>query len=153
MVNVLFICLGNICRSPMSEAYMRHIIKQNNLSDKINVSSRATSSYNVGNPPHHGTQTILNKLNIDFSNIISKKLTEKDLSTNDYIIVMDDSNMRDVTNINPNIKIHKLTDFIKNSSHNFVPDPYYTGDFNLTFELIKAGCDSILEHIINDKKL
>lgn len=127
--------------------------KKNNLSDKINVSSRATSGYNVGNPPHHGTQTILKKLNIDFSNIVSEKLTEKDLNTNDYIIVMDDSNMNDVMNINPNIKVYKLTDFIENTSHKFIPDPYYTRNFDLTFELVKAGCDSLLKHIINTNKL
>ena len=153
MINVLFICLGNICRSPMSEAYMRHIIKENNLQDKINVFSRATSSYNVGNPPHESTQDILRKHNIDFSNIYSTQLTKQDLIDSDYIIVMDDSNMKNVSKIYSDKKIFKLTDFIKNSKHNYIPDSYYTLNFDLTYELVKSGCDEILNHIVSEKNL
>lgn len=153
MIKVLFICLGNICRSPMSEAYMRHIVKNNNLENKISVISRATSGNNSGKPPHFGTQNILNKHKIDFSNIYSEKITKNDLETSDYIIVMDDSNMDNVLKLNPSKKIYKLTDFIKNCEHSFIDDPYYTGNFDLTYELVSKGCDSLLEHIIKEHNL
>lgn len=66
MIKILFICLGNICRSPMSEAYMRHIVKERNLENKIQIFSKATSNYNIGNPPNSGTRKILTKYKIDF---------------------------------------------------------------------------------------
>lgn len=153
MIRVLFICLGNICRSPMSEAYMRHVINQSGLSNEIEVISKATSNYNLGDPPHAGTQKILKRHNIDFSNIFSEKLTKDDLLECDYIIVMDDSNMKDVMRMNPNKKIYKLTDFIEGSTHKFVPDPYYTGDFDLTYELVQSGCDALLKQIIKENNL
>lgn len=153
MIKVLFICLGNICRSPMSEAYMRHIVKKNNLEDKIEVFSKATSNYNIGDPPHAGTQKILNKYKIDFSNIYSEQLSKKDLDESDYIIVMDDSNMKDVLRMNPSKQVYKLTDFIQNCEHNYIPDPYYTRNFDLTYELVSNGCDSLLQKIITENNL
>lgn len=153
MIKVLFICLGNICRSPMSEAYMRHIVKENNLEDKIEVFSRATSSYTIGSIPHEGTRKILNKLNIDFSGIVAEQLNKEDLINSDYIIVMDDSNLSDVKRLGVDKKIYKLTDFIKNTKHSYIPDPYYTGDFDLTYELVKSGCNSLLQTIIREYTL
>lgn len=148
MIKVLFICLGNICRSPMSEAYMRHIVKNQNLENKIKILSRAISSYNLGEPPHSGTQKILSRHNIDFSNIYSKKLQHDDLKNSDYIIVMDDSNLKNVLKLNPDKHIYKLTDFIDGCKYDFIDDPYYTGDFELTYDLVSSGCDSLLNHII-----
>ena len=153
MIKVLFICLGNICRSPMSEAYMRHIVKENNLENQITISSKATSNYNIGDAPHIGTQNILTKNSIDFSNIFSEKLTQNDLLDSDYIIVMDDSNMNDVLTMKPNKKIYKLTDFIKDSKHSYIPDPYYTNNFDLTYELVSSGCDELLDFIIKEHSL
>ncbi len=153
MIKVLFICLGNICRSPMSEAYMKHIVKENNLEDKIEVFSKATSNYNIGDPPHAGTQKILNKYKIDFSNIYSEQLSKKDLDESDYIIVMDDSNMKDVLKMNPSKQVCKLTDFIQNCDHDYIPDPYYTRNFDLTYELVSNGCDSLLQKIITENNL
>ena len=153
MIKVLFICLGNICRSPMSEAYMRHIVYKNNLQDKIEIFSKATSSYNIGDAPHMGTQNILKKYNIDFSNIYSEKLTKEDLNNSDYIIVMDDSNKDDVLSMDSSKKVYKLTDFITNSTHTYIPDPYYTKNFDLTYKLVSSGCDKLLEHIIKEHNL
>ncbi len=127
---------------------MRHIVRENNLEDKISIASKATSSYNIGNPPHIGTQNILKKHKIDFSNIYSQGLSKRDLIDSDYIVVMDDSNMKDVLKIISNKKIYKITDFINDSDYDHVPDPYYTGNFDLTYELIKNGCDCLLKYII-----
>lgn len=153
MIKILFICLGNICRSPMSEAYMRHIIKNENLENKIEVFSRATSSYNLGDPPHSGTQKILTKHNIDFSNIYSEKLQDNDLKNSDYIIVMDDSNFKNVLRLNPSKHIYKLTDFIEECEYDFIDDPYYTGNFELTYDLVSRGCDALLKHVIIEHNL
>ncbi len=132
---------------------MRHIVKERNLENKIQIFSKATSNYNIGNPPHSGTQKILTKYKIDFSNIYSEQLTKQDLTDCDYIIVMDDSNMNDVLKMNPSKKVYKLTDFIENCEHTYIPDPYYTRNFDLTYELVSKGCNSLLEHIIKEHNL
>lgn len=137
----------------MSEAYMRHIIKNSGLDNKIKVCSRAISNYHIGEAPYYKTREILDKFGIDYSSIVSKQLLKDDLDENDYIIVMDDSNLKEVTSLGTDKKIHKLTDFIENSDYDHVPDPYFTRDFNLTYELVKKGCDMLLKTIISEHKL
>lgn len=150
MTKVLFVCLGNICRSPMAEAIFRHLIEKENLSDKIATDSAGTSGWHDGKPPHEGTLEILNKYDIASHQLISRKITTEDLNNFDYVIVMDDSNMEDLLAFgNPRSTTHlgKLCDFIKNSLYENVPDPYFTGDFNETYELVTAGCKGLLQFI------
>lgn len=150
MIKVLFICLGNICRSPMAEAYFRNLVKQEGLVDRFVIDSAATSNWNEGKPPHEGTQKKLKEHNLSFEGIYSRQITAADFNQFDYIITMDDQNLVDLENIRKqttHAKIVKLMDFVDNATIDYVPDPYYTGDFEETFQLVELGCQALLASI------
>ncbi|EZP78494.1 protein tyrosine phosphatase [Parageobacillus genomosp. 1] len=156
MVKVLFVCLGNICRSPMAEAVFRHLVKERGLEDKITVDSAGTGNWHVGEPPHEGTQLILKQNNIDFSGIRARQVDREDLQTFDYIIAMDAENvgnLRRLAGYNKTGFIGRLLDFVPDSEMADVPDPYYTGNFAQVYELIQKGCEHLLDTIIKEKKL
>jgi len=151
MINVLFVCLGNICRSPMAEGVFRDLLKKENLSNKINVDSAATSSWHIGSPPHKGTLAILKKYNISADGLVGRQLTKEDFETFDYIIGMDESNVKnifDITGSPQHPKIIRLLDLTDQNKD--VPDPYYTGNFEETYQLVSEGCQALLEKIRNE---
>jgi protein-tyrosine phosphatase len=154
MINVLFVCLGNICRSPMAEGVFRDLLKKEYLSNKINVDSAATSSWHIGSPPHKGTLATLKKYNISADGLVGRQLTKEDFETFDYIIGMDESNINNIFDITGSpqhpkiIRLLDLTDHYKD-----VPDPYYTGDFEETYQLVSEGCQALLEKIRTEQDL
>ncbi len=148
MINVLFVCLGNICRSPMAEALFRDMLIKENLTDKVSVDSAATSSWEIGSPPHRGTLAILKKYNISSDGMIARKLTKEDFEKFDYIIGMDKSNIGDIAKIIGKPDHPKIIRLLDLTEHNKdVPDPYYTGDFQETYDLVSVGCRALLEKI------
>lgn len=150
MVRVLFVCLGNICRSPMAEAVFRKLVKEANLTEQIEVDSAGTSDWHIGKVPHKGTQKILEDFNISFEGMKGRQLQKEDGDQFQYLIVMDDSNKEDSLKIctsSTSEKIVLLTDFLTDRTDTFVPDPYFTGDFNYTYDLILEGCEQLLYHI------
>lgn len=155
MISVLFVCLGNICRSPMAEAVFRHYVQQEGLSDKIKVDSAGTYSGHAGEPPHRGTQQVLKENQIKYDGIISQPVQEKDLTQYTYIIGMDNQNIRDLLQFADQQKhhIYRFVDFVPNTVYQEVPDPYYTGDFQETYQIITAGCRELLEKIKQEHKL
>ncbi|MCP1146330.1 low molecular weight protein-tyrosine-phosphatase [Lysinibacillus endophyticus] len=148
MIRVLFVCLGNICRSPMAEAVMRDLIEKKGLSSKIKVDSAATSSWHIGEPPHKGTQSKLKEYGISTSGMKGRQLVKEDFESFDYIIGMDSNNVRNIREKLGQPEHPKIFRFLDLTSHKKdVPDPYYTGDFQETYDLVLDGCKALLEKI------
>ena len=151
MVDVAFVCLVNICRSTMAEAIMRQRLKERGISDVI-VHSRGTGRWNLGEPPHQGTQKILKQHHIPFDGIVSELFEPDD--DFDYIIAMDQSNVDNIKSINPNLKgqLFKLLEF-SNMEETDVPDPYYTNNFEGVYDMVQSSCDNLIDFIVKDTNL
>ena len=151
MVDVAFVCLGNICRSTMAQAIIRQRLKERGISDVI-VHSRGTGRWNLGEPPHQGTQKILKQHHIPFDGIVSELFEPDD--DFDYIIAMDQSNVNNIKSINPNLKgqLFKLLEF-SNMEETDVPDPYYTNNFEGVYDMVQSSCDNLIDFIVKDANL
>ena len=150
MIRVLFVCLGNICRSPMAEAIMRDLIEERGLTSKIKIDSAGTSSNHVGEAPHKVTREKLKEMGISTSGMKSRQLRTTDLDF-DYIVCMDASNVkntRDMLHAHDDTKIFRFLDLTPHKKD--VPDPWYTGDFQETYELCVEGCEALLEKILEE---
>jgi protein-tyrosine phosphatase len=149
MVKVLFVCLGNICRSPMAEAVFRHKVKEAGLEGKIVVDSAGTSGWHAGEAPHPGTRRVLKERRIDYAGIVSRPVRLEDFREFDYIIAMDADNVRALRQMagSSPVNIRKLLEFLPESPLDDVPDPYYTGNFAEVYEMVAASCDHLLAHI------
>lgn len=149
MINILFVCHGNICRSPMAEFVLKDMVDRLGLSLEFNIQSCATSTEEIGSPVHYGTRNILNNLGISVDGKHSVQLKQSDYDKYDYIIGMDSLNMRNIKRIleceENDIKLYKLLEFT--GSENDVADPWYTGDFNTTYRDIFKGCIGLLESL------
>ncbi|MEX2804886.1 low molecular weight protein-tyrosine-phosphatase [Streptococcus sp. H31] len=140
MPKICFVCLGNICRSPMAEFVMKNLSK----GQPIHIESRATSSWEHGNPIHPGTQKVLTQHHIMFDKTkVSQRISMQDFAAFDYIIGMDKDNVRDLKRLSKG----EFTDKIYLFTENGVPDPWYTGDFAATYDLVMRGCRHWLSFI------
>lgn len=146
MIRVLFVCHGNICRSPMAEYLLKDAVKKKNLEDQFFIESAATSSEEIGNPVHFGTKRILNSLGIDCSKKVARKIKLEDFDRFDYIIGMDQYNLKNLKRFfNTEQKIYSLLDFA--DLHRDIKDPWYTGNFQETYEDICLGIDAFLQFV------
>lgn len=156
MVKVLFVCLGNICRSPMAEAVFRHKVKEAGLEDKISIDSVGIGHWHVGKPPHEGTRRILTENKIDYAGITARQISAEDLEEFDYIIAMDEENVRHLKELaleEHHSKIVRLLELLPDSETLNVPDPYYTGNFEYVYKLINESCDHLLHYIRQREQL
>lgn len=156
MVRILFVCLGNICRSPMAEAVFRHMVREKGLSDKIEVDSAGTALWHSGKPPHGGTRKILDEKNISYEGMTARQIFQGDFKKFDYVITMDDENMTNIQSeyeIPDTVVVRKLMEFVDNPKELNVPDPYYTGNFEYTYELIHEACELLLQYIIEKHQI
>lgn len=153
MVRVLFVCLGNICRSPMAEAVFMHKVRAAGLERQIGADSAATGHWNLGNAPHRGTRAILEREGIDYTHV-ARLLTRRDLSDFDYILTMDDQNLADVRALGPaRAVVRPFLDYAPDRGVSEVPDPYYTGGFEGVHALIDAAADGLLAAILEEQSL
>ena len=147
-VHVLFVCLGNICRSPMAEAIFRDLVKKNNLSERIDIKSAGTGYWHAGERAHRGTREVLSRHGIDPVGLIAKQVTQADLDRADYIVAMDDENVAVLRSFTVDrTKLSRLLDYADNLNARDVPDPYYDGRFELVYELVRIGSEGLLKHI------
>ena len=157
MPHVLFICLGNICRSPLAEGVFRGLVREAGLEDHIVIDSAGTSDYHEGNPADPRTIEVARRRGVELTSR-SRPITAEDIENFDYLIVMDRSNERDVRrlaeSVRPGARIHFLREFDPmNDGDLEVPDPYYGGEegFVLVQELVERACEGLLEHIREEK--
>lgn len=148
-IRVIFVCAGNICRSPMAEAVFRHLVNESKLSDRFEIASAGTGDWHVGEKPHVGTQAVLQRYGVEVGDKRALHFTARELSHYDYVIVMDDENRREVQRLRGDVpaKVQYLLDFAPQKMVREVPDPYYTGGFEQVYDLVLAGCQGLLDHL------
>ncbi|WP_101846123.1 low molecular weight protein-tyrosine-phosphatase [Halobacillus sp. Marseille-P3879] len=153
MIKVLFVCLGNICRSPMAEAVLRKLLTNEGLEDKVIVDSAGIGHWHIGKVPHAGTRNILDTNQIAYDGMTARQVENSDWDRFDYIIAMDQQNMADLNGIREknDVEIKLFMDFVNEESAKDVPDPYFTGNFDYVYELIYTGCKNLLEEIKQTK--
>ena len=150
MTKILFVCLGNICRSPMAKYIFQDIVRKKGIESNFEVDSAATSNEEVGNGLYYNAKIKLEEKNVDFDNHIARQITKKDYEKFDYIIGMEERNVENILKImgeDSQSKIYRFLDFSNNPRD--IADPWYTRDFEKTYIEIVEGCEGLLKHIIN----
>ncbi len=144
-IRILFVCHGNICRSTMAEFVMKDLVDRRGLSDRFIIASAATHDDEIGSPVHHGTRRVLEAAGISCAGKTARRLRRDDAQAWDLIIGMDQANMRNIKNqlgSDAREKSYKLLEFA--DSDRDVADPWYTGDFETTYDDVRAGCEGLL---------
>jgi len=151
-VKVLFVCLGNICRSPTAEGVFRHVVNNASLSKHIHIDSAGTANWHQGRAPDSRTIAAAKKRNVDLSVLRARAVRSEDFHEFDYILAMDDANLSDLEKIKPaDYKGHLglFLEFGSHKHHRHVPDPYHGGDdgFELVLDLIEDAAAGLLSSI------
>ena len=148
MIKVLFICHGNICRSPMSQYILQDMVNKLHRSDDFEIASAATSTEEIGNPVYPPVKRKLAEHGVSCEGHHARQMTRADYDYYDYLIVMDNWNLRNLKRFVPTDtkgKVHMLRDFTDQPGE--IADPWYTGDFEITYQQVVVGCQGLLRHI------
>ena len=154
MIKVAFCCHGNICRSTLAESVFTHKVNSIGLSNQFVIDSFATRREEIGNPPHWGTVNKLREVNIPLVPHRAKQITLADYDNFDYVIGMDTANIRNLNrmlNGDPEGKIYKLLSFA--GADRDIADPWYTGNFDATYEDVVKGCEGFIAYLKQNKKI
>ena len=149
MHKILFICHGNICRSPMAEFLLKDIVNKRGLADAFEIASAATSREEIGNPVHYGTRTKLAQFGISVAGKHAVQVTKRDYEYYDLLLVMDSNNIRNLRRVlgeDTQNKVHLLLDYTERKGES-IADPWYTGDFDVTYNDIMEGLAGLLEEL------
>lgn len=146
MIRVMFVCHGNICRSTMAQCVLSDMVQKKNLAGKFVIESSATSTEEIGNPIHRGTVNKLNEVGIKVLNHRAVQLKKSDLEKYDYFIAMDSANVRNMRRIlGDEANIHLLLEYA--GIERDIADPWYTGNFDKTYEDVVLGLDGFLKYL------
>ena len=151
MKKILFVCHGNICRSPMAEFVMKHLVREAGLADKTLVESKALHRDEIGSDTHRGTREVLRAHGIPFEKRRATLMSAADYSAFDHIIGMDTENMNDLDRLtggDPDRKVRRLLSY--SGEERDVADPWYTGNFDVTYRDVDAGCHALLKELIKN---
>ena len=156
-IKVLFVCMGNICRSPTAEGVFRHIVNQEGHSDWIKTDSAGTHAYHIGEQPDRRSQQVARTRGIDLSDLRGRQAITQDFHEFDYILAMDNDNYHNLQRLCPagfEDKLHMFLDFCQDFSETQVPDPYYGGDqgFEHVFDLVESASQGLLKEILTKYK-
>lgn len=147
MIHVNFVCLGNICRSPMAEAVFQRMVDEAGLSDQIAVDSAGTGSWHVGEMAHRGTRRVLDQHGIEYTGR-ARQVTQEDMQPEHYVVAMDESNADELRRrFGDHPRLYRLLEFASESDVLNVPDPYYSGNFEYVYQIVEDGCRGLLETI------
>lgn len=149
MIRVMFICHGNICRSPMAEFVFKDMVAKKGLEDMFYIASSATSTEEIGNPVHYGTRNKLKEYGIETTGKRAVQLKKADYDQYDYLIGMEQRNITNIIRIiskDEHNKVKRLLDYTSNPRD--IDDPWYTGDFTKTYDDIYEGCLALLNYIL-----
>lgn len=152
LIRILFVCHGNICRSTMAEFVMKDMVRKCGLEDKFYIDSAATSTDEIGNGVHHGTVKKLREAGVPVGEHRARQIIVKDYGSYDYIIGMDSQNLRNMRRMLPDDKVGKiclLLDFTE--SPRDIADPWFTGDFDATYDDVLKGCTALLDRILGKR--
>lgn len=148
MIKILFVCHGNICRSPMAEFVLKDMVKKAGVQDDFLIESAATSYEEIGNPVHRGTERKLREFGISVKGKYAVKLLKSDYDKYDYIIGMDTANIRNMKALfggDDKHKVYKLLEFA--DEYGDIADPWYTGNFDETYDDVLRGCTGLLKKL------
>lgn len=152
MIKILFVCLGNICRSPMAEFVFRDMAQKHGVTDRFYVASAGTSDEEHGNPVHRGTREKLREKGISVAGKYAVQMKQSDYTTYDYLIGMEQRNLAGMKRIaggDPEGKIRRLLDFSEHPRD--IADPWFTGNFDLTYDDIYEGCECLLRALLSQQ--
>ena len=154
MIKVLFVCHGNLCRSPMAEFVMKDLVNKKGIASEFYIASAATSTEELGNPVHYGTRNKLAQVGISTKGKYAVQMKRSDYQEYDYIIGMDNWNYRNMLRIVGKDKEQKISLLLDYTDHpRDVADPWYTGDFETTYQDVLAGCQGFLAYLQQQGKL
>ncbi len=148
MQKLLFVCHGNICRSPMAEFVMKDLVRKADLTHEIFVASAACRRDEIGADTYYGTKNKLREEGIPFEPRHAVQITMDDYENYDYIIAMDSENLRDLQRLTKHDPMHKVSRLMEYAGENRdVADPWYTDDFDATYRDVKKGCEALLKKL------